>query len=409
MTRELGASHVAEAATVVPDTLEPTPTTESGQRHLQTVVWLSLVLALCAWTAHRLGAFDLWRTIPALNGTVDQVNTFSSIDNPFHAARASLLLDTLRHGEILRWIGSHQGGYPAELYPLGVAWIEVAIWGALLGSLPILAAHKLTVILIFLIPVAGFWVLARADRLTPGIAALALAGQIAIPGGIGLQEWTSGGYTELVTWGLVTNVAGATFAMIGFALLVRVVLHGGRWATIGAIAAISLSTYSNPRSLAGVAVGTAAIVVVVAWRQRDQWRDALLRVAVVGGTVVLLCMPILLSLLRFEQYYIFLHYQSYENVGAYLTTSARTVSPPILILAAVGTLIAVFDRRYPAATMTAVALTGYVLVTTFLSINQSVVAQLETPRLMPFQRFLTLYLAAWAVWWVLHHATRFVG
>lgn len=372
--------------------------------HRALALWLAVLAALCLWTAHRLGAFNLQRTVASATGTTTLANTFSSIDNPFHAARASLLLDTLRHGELLRWIGSHQGGYPAEFYPLGVAWIEVGIWGLFLGTLPILAAHKLAVILIFLLPVAGFWVLARTDGLTPGIAVLALAGQIAIPGGIGLQEWTSGGYTELVTWGLVTNVAGGTFAMIGFALLVRVVLRrgGSRWAMLGAIAAIVLSTYANPRSLAGVAVGTVAIGIGLVWIERDRGRlrEAFLRIGAVGAVTALLCMPILLSLARFEDLYIFLHYQSYENVGAYLTTSARTVSPPILILAALGAAIALVDRRYPAARMTALALAGYVLVTAFLSIEQSVVAQLETPRLMPFQRFLTLYLAAWAVWWL---------
>ncbi|MGN6030950.1 MAG: hypothetical protein ACTHQE_04725, partial [Thermomicrobiales bacterium] len=183
---------------------------------------------------------------------------------------------------------------------------------------------------------------------------------------------------------------------------VRVALRGGRWALLGAIAAITLSTYANPRSLAGVAVGTVAIGVGLAWmvRERGQLREACLRIAVVGGVTVLLCMPILLSLARFEDLYVFLHYQSYENVSAYLTTSARTVSPPILVLALLGVVIALGDRRYPAARMTALALVGYVLVTAFLSIEQSVVAQLETPRLMPFQRFLTLYLAAWAVWWL---------
>lgn len=370
------------------------------------LAWVVVLAALCLWTAHRLGAFDLTRTVETVAGPITIANAFSSIDNPFHAARAALLLDTLRSGEVLRWVGGHQGGYPAEFYPLGVAWIEVGVWALLLGTLPILAAHKLTVILIFLLPVAGFWVLARADRLTPGIAVLALAGQIAIPGGVGLRDWTSGGYTELVSWGLVTNVAGGTFAMIAFALLVRAVTVPGeraaRWAMVGAILAIALSTYANPRSLAGVAVGTAAIVAGLAWMERDRerLRDALLRIAAVGGIACLLCMPVLLSLVRFEDLYVFLHYQSYENLRAYLATSAHTVSPPILALAALGVVIALLDRRYPAARMTALALGGYVLLTGFLSANQSVVAQLETPRLMPFQRFLTLYLAAWAVWWL---------
>lgn len=373
------------------------PTTEA---RWAIVGWLGILGILCLWTAHRLGAFDLVRTVTSASGTVQQANIFSSIDNPFHAARASLLLETLRHGEFLRWIGNHQGGYPAEFYPLGVAWIEVGIWATSLGTLSILAAHKLAVIVIFLLPVVGFWVLARTDRLTPGIAVLALAGQIAIPGGVGLQYWTSGGYTELVLWGLVTNVAGATLALIGFAFLTRVVLVGGRWAMLGAIAALTISTYANPRSMVGVLVGGVAILVGVAWMRRECWQQAIFRMAIVGAITVLLCMPILLSLLRYNDLYIFLHYQSYENLRDYLTVSARTVSPPILVLAALGVLVALLDRRYPAARITALALVGYVLMTAFLSANQSVVAQLETPRLMPFQRFLTLYLASWAVWWM---------
>ncbi|MGC4191589.1 MAG: hypothetical protein QM589_10555 [Thermomicrobiales bacterium] len=404
MTSASVPSSVPDSLTSVSDSPESSAARDDALSRRSVAIWLAVLAALCLWTAHRLGAFGLQRTVATAAGTVPQANTFSSIDNPFHAARAALLLDTLKHGEVLRWIGSHQGGYPVEFYPLGVAWIEVGIWGLFLGMLPILAVHKLAVILIFLLPVAGFWVLARTDRLTPGIAVLALAGQIAIPGGIGLQEWTSGGYTELVTWGLVTNVAGATFAMVGVAFLVRVVLRGGRWAMLGAIAAITLSTYANPRSLAGVVVGVMAVVVGIVWMMRGEWRTALARIAVVGAVTLLLCMPILLSLVRYEDLYIFLHYQSYENVQAYLTTSARTVSPPVLVLAVAGVVIALCDRRYPAARMTALALTGYVLVTGILSVNQSVIAQLETPRLMPFQRFLTLYLAAWAVWWLVDRA-----
>ena len=392
-----------------------TPGNRSADAHSRRsiLIWLGIALALCLWTANRLGAFDLQRTVAAAGELVQQPNTFSSIDNPFHAARAALLLDTLRNGEFLRWVANHQGGYPAEFYPLGVAWIEVAVWALLLGQVPILAAHTLTVILIFLLPVVGFWVLARTDGLTPGVAVLALAGQVAIPGGLGLTYWTSGGYTELVLWGLVANVAGATFALIGFALLVRVALHGDhgstRWAMLGAVAAITLSTYSNQRSLAGVVVGAVAIALGLIWMKRAQCRDALLRVAAVGGITALLCMPILLSLLRYEHLYIFLHYQSYATLRDYLTTSARTVSPPILVLAAFGAVVSLLDRRFPAARMTALALIGYALVTGFLSLNTGLIAQLETPRLMPFQRFLTLYLAAWAVWWLLDRLWSRVG
>ena len=106
-----------------------------------------------------MGVSDLWTTVFTVDGSKTVVNTFASVDHPFHTTRSSLLLDSLRAGEILRWIPSHEGGYPVEFYPLGMPWLDVGIWAVLLGQVPIIATHKIAVTLIFLLPVVGFWIL----------------------------------------------------------------------------------------------------------------------------------------------------------------------------------------------------------------------------------------------------------
>jgi hypothetical protein len=94
----------------------------------------------------------------------------------------------------------------------------------------------------------GFLALSRLDSLSPSIALLALAFQLALPGG-----WYHGGYTELVQWGLVTNVAGATAAFLLLPALLWF-CQTGRWLGLALSAGLAAAAvYSNPRSLIGVA------------------------------------------------------------------------------------------------------------------------------------------------------------
>ncbi|HWV22713.1 MAG TPA: hypothetical protein VNZ58_00855, partial [Thermomicrobiales bacterium] len=139
-------------------------TRESNIGRRELAFWLVVLLVLCLWVAWRIGAFELTRSVVVDGQTVTVPNVYAWVDHPFHAARAYNLLESLKHGEILRWIGNHQGGYPAEFYPLGVAWFDVAIWALLLGSQSIVAVHKLAVILIFILPAVAYWILARGDR-----------------------------------------------------------------------------------------------------------------------------------------------------------------------------------------------------------------------------------------------------
>ena len=83
------------------------------------------------------------RRVPAALGLVD---------HPFHAVRGEVLRRALASGHLLDWISNHQGGYPVEFYPLGVAALDVAAWGLALGSLPMMIIHKFVVIAIFIAP-----------------------------------------------------------------------------------------------------------------------------------------------------------------------------------------------------------------------------------------------------------------
>jgi hypothetical protein len=110
------------------------------------------VLAVVAWTVWQLDPFG---------------PSFASMDHPFHVSRAETLRRSLADGESLRWIAHHQGGYPVEFYPLGIAYLVAGLALATAGAIPIAAAHKLVVIAIFLSPVAAYAWYARRDALPP--------------------------------------------------------------------------------------------------------------------------------------------------------------------------------------------------------------------------------------------------
>ena len=69
---------------------------------------------------------------------------------PFTWRAQEILWRELGSGNLLRWIGQHQGGYPVEFYPLGEAWLEVVVRAVSLGSLPAEGSHTLAIIGLFL-------------------------------------------------------------------------------------------------------------------------------------------------------------------------------------------------------------------------------------------------------------------
>ncbi len=363
------------------------------------IAWLVFIVALLGWSAWHLGATHLTATVRAADGSMMTVpDTFATVDHPFHVARAQTLLESLRDGQILRRVGSHEGGYPVEFYPLGVPWLTVGVWALALGTLSIASAFKLVVIGIFLAPVLVFAGLGRRDRVALPIAGLALVAHLAVPG-----EWWSGGYTETVEWGLITNVAAYVAAFGFLAALLAFVLTPSRATLLLSIGLSVFAVATNTRStIALVCVGLGVIASVLIQRgvTRESVRQLLIRYAAVAIPALLLSAPLWLSALRFSNLYEFIQYQFYDGLSAYWQSSVNALSSPIMLLAIIGFVVALLDRDRPAPMAAACTLVCYVVATIVLGglgPDGGLIAQLEATRLMPFQRLLMIYLAASAV------------
>jgi hypothetical protein len=370
----------------------------SDGAELVRAAWLLGFAVFIGWIAWRLGAFDLWATIITADGTSVRIpDTFATVDHPFHASRAETLRRALADGQLLRWVGSHQGGYPVEFYPLGAAWLEVIVWGVALGSLPMMAIHKLVVIGAFVLPAIGFCALARGDRLPWGIGFLALTMHVSVRG-----WWWSGGYMELIEWGLLTNVASAAVLPLVIFALYRFLERGDRRFAVLAAAVSAFAVYTNVRSVLPLAAIVAGVwLSIVLWTpDRSQTvKSTLLRIAQVAGLSLLLLAPLAIPLVRFSDQYVFVRYSEYEDLAAYWDSTVQAVSSPVLILSIVGAVFALVVRRDPLARAVVVVLALYMAGTAAagLSLFDSLVEQLEATRLMPFQRLLIMYLAAYGV------------
>jgi hypothetical protein len=383
---------------VIPDPLVSSTQGRAKTNYLPRWVWIALFAGLAIWVASRMDAFHWFQNVNLPDGgSVRLPVGYASVDHPFHATRAETLRRSLADGEILRWIGNHQGGYPAEFYPLGVAWLEVGLWGLMIGSLPIIVVHKLTIVLIFLLPGLAYVFLCRRDDLTPGIALLAFAGHVAIGG-----WWWSGGYMELVLWGLVTNVAANVSLLFVLPALTGYVKNGDRRAAAMAAIFSAFAVVTNPRSL--IALGTICVGVAVAVlieRDRGRLLDIVVRVATVLAVAGLLAAPELISLLRFSDLYYFVHYSGYENLSDFWHSSIQAVSGPTFCLGIIGIACALIVPGRTLTRATAISLIIYVVLTGYLSTDaaaKTLVNQLETTRLMPFQRYLVMYVAAVAAY-----------
>lgn len=359
--------------------------------------WGAALMILVITAMWWIGGFDLTNTLDS-GRTVP--NTYGTVDHPFHASRAATLLESIGNGEILRWVGSHQGGYPVEFYPLGAAWLDVILWAAMFGSISILAIHKLAVAIIFVLPAAAYWLLARGDNLHPSVAFLAMAFHVAIPG-----FWLNGGFEELVGWGLVTNVAGATLAVISTILLARYVLNREHLHGVLAVLAIAAGAVTNPRSLFGIVLAAVAIaswsVVTEANKPISQRiRHVVVSIGMVGALSLMLAAPVIASLMRYNGEYFFLHYQFYDPISMFWSALEMALSPRILFLAIGGGILVFVARRVESLRVSqilAITTVLYSLFTIWVSISSNpppLVEQLESPRLMPYQRLLMLALAA---------------
>ena len=374
-----------------------------------------VALMLATWTVYRFGGFNLTTTVTDGNGGGIRIpNTFASVDHPFHAARADMLLDRLRDGELLRWVGAHHGGYPVEFYPIGIAWLDVLLWAATLGQFPIEAVHKLTVLVVFVLPVIGFWILARGDRLNPFVPVLGLAVQIATPG-----LWTSGGLIELVEWGLVANVGGAAFAFIGFAALARYTFEGERLLAATAMLCLAGAMYANSRASIPIAVGTVALIFALGLSAAPWARDddnpglgvGIRRIALVGGVSGLLAAPLIGAMLRYQDLYYFANYNEYADIADYWEQTLNGVSRPMVMLAGAGIAVSLVLARLRLMRAIGVTLVLYALLTMTLAgnaLDEGLIQQLESPRLMPFQRLLVIYLGVAFAGWAIGQLARFL-
>lgn len=377
------------------------PVWSQVRSHIPSLLWWLVGLGLVLLVCDRLGVFTLSALVATADGDRWLPSALASVDHPFHIARAETLRRSLLDGELLRWIGHHQGGYPAEFYPLGVAWLEAAAWLLTFGLFSMPQVHTLVVALIFLAPGLAFLLLARQDGWGAPVAVVALALHVVVPG-----DWWHGGYTELVQWGLITNVGGAVAALFCLAWLSRYVAVGSGLAGAGAALAAAGAIYGNPRSMIALAAVGFGVWVTAALRAaRGQPAGegpgigkATGRVATVGAVAGLLAAPELLSLVRFGDLYHFVRYERYVDLGAFLQSAVNAVSAPVFWLALVGILVCGFRRELFAARAVAVTALLYVLATVLVMGEPgSVLAQLEPTRLMPFQRLLTVYLAAVAI------------
>jgi len=356
--------------------------------------WVVVLALIALWVAHRLGAFDLWSTITRPDGSSVRIpRTFGAIDHPFHATRADLLRRALLDGELLRWISAHQGGYPVEFYPLGAPAFEVLVWAAMLGTLPVMAAHKIAVIVIFLLPAAGFLLLARLDHLSLGVGVLALVFHVSVRG-----WWWSGGYMELVEWGLVSSFLAMTAVLLFLPVSFRAIrTRSFRWgAAAGIIAACAV--YTNVRAFLPLGAIAAGTLLSLCWEpdRRAELRGKIILAAGILGITGLLLGPLLVAILRFQHLYYFVIYERYDSIREYAHASITAVSGPIFILAMVGFGAAFLMKDLVAGRLVAFTLASHGLMTLLLSglVIDPHIEQLEATRLMPLQRALTLYLAA---------------
>src|SRR5688500_410325 len=305
-----------------------------------------------------MGVFALSSDVLSSDGITRLPNTFASVDHPFHVARAEILWRELRSGNVPRWIGQHQGGYPVEFYPLGEAWLEVVLRALSLGTLPAEGAHTLAIIALFLAPGAAFAALAHQDGWSPAVGLTALALHVSLPGG-----WYDGGYTELVQWGLVTNVAGAVAAFCMLPVIVRFLRTGAGWSGAAAAALAALAIYCNPRSLlALVALGLGAWLAG-SLRNNEYTRLLSMRLAQVAVMAGLLAAPELMALARFRDLYTFVQYSGYSGLIDYALTSANAVTWPVLALGLLGLIFGLLDRERQATNAAAAAVVLCLLLT----------------------------------------------
>lgn len=397
--------------------------------------WGGALVALCAWFAWRVGAFTWYTDLPLFlaDGRVMRLPlSFSSIDHPVHFAREQAVVDALRQWRFPRWIMSPQGGYPAEFYPLGGAFVVAAVYALFLGAAPVAVIHKLVVIGVFFLPPLAYWLIVRNDRLPPAIGFLAGTIHLFTRG-----NWLGGGSRELIDFGLWPNVLAsylALFVLLGGGAWVR---HGSRRGLLLATGAATLAMYSNPRSVLGLVAVWAVVPIVAAseaidwraWRHRaSAWwsglgsgrhgrasrpalsarplgspRGSPRALLLLGGRGSLLALlagllsaALLVPLRAHQNLYRFIHYVDFTRPRNVWTVYNDAIPREVIWLAVVGVVVAVARPGFFGRALALLLLLSYgmILVAGWYLRASPLFAQLEGPRLMPMLRPATIFLAA---------------
>lgn len=361
------------------------------------IIWAAAFLALAAFVVVRLDLFPLSTTVRAGGLEYSIPRAFFMIDHPFHIARASLIQSAWASLDTLRWVASHQGGYPAEFFPFGLPAVAALLSMLTVGGISVEAGWSVTIVALFLLPGLAYYLIGHRDHLSPAVALIALAGQVSIA-----SDWTHGGFTELVEWGLATNVAGATCALLAIPLLVWSMESRSFRPVALSAGVIALCAVSNPRSLMAVVVVATAIVLHAAMQheRRTMLRATLVRLTTVAILSIGLAAPVVFPLVHYRELYFFLSYQEYESASDYLSTTVDVVMWPVLAFTFLGVVLALVRRDHKATHIAGLSLVLYVAVTAIMAAVPAIrelVPQLELPRLMPFQRLLMIYLAAYGV------------
>lgn len=406
----------------------------------ETWAWGGALLLLCGWFAWRIGATHWYTDSPLFlaDGRVIRLpDTFSSIDHPVHIAKERAVVDALRGWRWPAWLMSPQGGYPAEFYPLGGAFVVAALYFLFLGVIPVAVVHKLVVIAVFMLPPLAYWLIVRRERLPASIAFLAGFLHLFTRG-----SWLGGGSRELIDYGLWPNVLAAYlpfFVLIWGADWLR---YGSRRGLFLATAAATLALYSNPRSLLGLLVVYAVAIAIgivdrLHWRgfprraagwRRTHGRGALAASARPAGSVslrhallpllgrvsflaalpLLLAAALLLPLRAHQDLYRFIRYVDFSRPGDVWVVYNDAMPRQLIWLAMAGAVLALirggFYQRAVALLLplsfAVVLLVGWYLRTSPLF------AQLEGPRLIPMLRPATIFLAALGAHALVHAILR---
>lgn len=376
------------------------------RRRLTFVAWGCAFGALALLLADRFDLRTVWTHVAMSDGSVMKLPAgFATVDHPFHTARSISLLESLRDGHLLRWFGQHQGGYPAEFYPTGAAWLDVTLWAITIGQFPMAYIHKVLIVLIVFAPAMIYLWWTIRERISPGVALLAGTGHAVIAG-----EWWAGGWTEIGAWGLVTNVAAQTAivgALLGVSGWIR---EGRRRDLVVAGVAVGIAIGTNPRTFIALGtVGLASLIVAFLQRPEISLRLLGLRIAALGALTFALSAPELISLARYEHLYYFVQYSEYPDVGSWWDSSNTALWTPIFALALGGIVTSIGLPNRPFMRTVGLTAVLYMGMTALLiAWDGSVVQQLELTRLMPFQRMTLFFLAALFVFDILTLVRRHI-